>query len=295
MLRLAFLFIAAGASFVSAADPIRQVRFQGNLTPRNILPTFDNGHVVAYESGAIAVYGLDGSLACRISDYTTMEPVAVRNRVLNAAVDTDGTVAVAVYRTQEYTQLGGGIQIFTRAGIRKQFIDTGRFMPGAVAFAPDHSVWTFGSRFLDPGFRDYFILHHYLQDGSRLGEYLPRSDFPRDDEPGWAPNGGWQLRVSGKRIGAALHGKLDNVCWIELDLQGRQIGRWLTGNSMPIAFTASGTVYAREIVGISVLDRATGQWRPVVPPFGGKLLGHDGDNLVFMDGNLLTWVPPPAE
>lgn len=297
MLRMVLLFLAAGASLAPAAEPVREVRFEGRLAPLYILPNFDNGYLVAFESGGIAVCGPHGRLACRVFDRTTMEPEAVCNRGDNAAVDTDGTIAVTLYRVKGRTQTRGGIAIFTRTGMRKGFIDTGRFVPSAVAFAPDHSIWTFGTRFIDPGFRDYFILHHYLQDGTRRGEFLPRSGFATDDEPGYAGHGGWRLRVSGNRVGAALGGtRLENRWWIEFDLEGRETGRWRTGNRDPGAFTASGSVYAREMEGISVLDRATGQWRPVVPPFAGRLLGHDGDNLVFRIGSVLTWAPaPPAE
>ena len=209
--------------------------------PLNIRPNFDNGYVAAYESGGLAIYAPDG----------------VHHQIGNAAIDTDGTVAVAVVRSERTAQLGGGIGIFTRAGIRKRFIDTGRYMPSSLAFGPDHSIWVSGSHWLDRGFRDYRILHRYAQNGELLGEYLPRAGFAADEEPGLGPHGAWQIRVSGKRVGAMLHSRVENLCWIELDLDGRE-------------------------------------WRQVLPPADGSLLGSDGDDLVFLKDNVLSWVPAPA-
>ena len=45
---------------------------------------------------------------------------------------------------------------------------------------------------------------------------------------------------------------------------------------------------------LTVLDREAREWRNVVPPADGSLLGNDGDDLVFRNGNVLSWVPAPA-
>jgi hypothetical protein len=40
-------------------------------------------------------------------------------------------------------------------------------------------------------------------------------------------------------------------------------------------------VYSQAEEGLFLLDHSTGNWNPVPPPSDGRLLGADGDNLVF--------------
>jgi hypothetical protein len=71
--------------------------------------------------------------------------------------------------------------------------------------------------------------------------------------------------------------------WVEADLNGKEIGRWLVGiDRDPVAFTPSGAIYAQETGGISVLDHVTGKWNPVSIQSEGILLGADGEALVLM-------------
>src|SRR5579863_4818586 len=83
----------------------RDVYYQGDLAPLNILPTFDKGYLAVYErEHTIALYGPDGTLAYRAMPQV---PGAKWTDVMNAAPDNDGSVAIAVACRIEKLSAGG--------------------------------------------------------------------------------------------------------------------------------------------------------------------------------------------
>ena len=69
MLALSLVFAIASGSTAFAAASAREVSYQGPLTPLNIVPTFDKGHVIVYDAGGVTVYAAGGSLACSVTAH----------------------------------------------------------------------------------------------------------------------------------------------------------------------------------------------------------------------------------
>jgi hypothetical protein len=284
MLSSAFFWTVA-----AAYDLPQEVQYRTeSISPQNVMPTFDKGYLAVYEAeGKVAVFAPDGSLMF-------IMPRPKNGHITNVAVDSDGTVAAAVIFNQNMT---GGISLFDRKGSESGFIDTGRHVPSAVCFGPDHSIWIMV--YLKPadsiGNADYSVLHHYGCDGKELGQHWPRSSFDSHREPAPSIVGRWTLRIANNRIGALLgHGERARAQWVEGDLSGKEIGRWRADfNGFPGAFTANGTIYAQEMQGLSVLNRETGVWEQIPIPSAGTLLGADGEALVFGNkgSDRLRWVP----
>jgi hypothetical protein len=279
---LVFSNVVVGAS-------VREVYYQADsLTPSNIGPTFVNGYLVVYGRN-VSVYSPDGTIAYSISPPE-------HGFIHNVTVDTDQTAAAAV-------QVGGKsgvISVFDRTGSQISVIDTGRYLPSFVCFAPDHSIWATGTeqRRSLADKPEYFILRHFSIDGKELGRFLPRSSFEEYDQadPVEAVIGLPGLQIANNRIGAVLNygGNGGKALWVETDLKGKEIGRWrvnITG--LPSVFTSNGAVYARVVGGISALDHATGKWNRVVVHSDGELVGSDGESLVLMTFGTtgLRWVP----
>lgn len=243
-----------------------EVVIQGSVSPLNITPTYDHGYLAVYDNG-ISVYSRDGSPVMRIA-----RPHPGIASLVNADIDTDGAVAVAVNEMRP----PGQILIFDPDGSPAEHIETGSFLPSHVCFSPDHSIWTLGT--------DYdHILRHYSRGGELLGRFLPRSSFPADGEPGQIIVGMWSIRIANGRIGLSLRGAGGNGrLWLEADLNGKEIGRWSEPPfARPAAMTESGTIYAQGPSGFFVLDHVSGDWKAVSPSSQDRLLGADGEMLVF--------------
>jgi hypothetical protein len=296
------LFAATFCNAVFAAEP-REVYYQGFLAPLNITPTFDKGYLFVYDSYKIDAFAPDGSPLYSVSAHV---PDAKIVNIDNAAADTDGTMAGVVDYSRDGTSRteGGGIVLFDRSGKQIRFFDTGPYLPTQVCFAPDHSIWTLGwrgrgaSRETD----DYFILRNYSQEGQEIGAFLPRSSFESGPDPVGPMVGLWQLRIINDRIGAVFYAsstlrewqKPRPVQWIEVDLKGKELGRWELGSKwVPHAFTQSGALYTQGDGAVMVFDRSTKAWRRIAGTPPGFLLGADGDSLVFeISGTrMLRWVP----
>ena len=288
-------------SAAAATAQVRDVHYQGNLTPLNIAPTFDHGYLVVYDRDRrIGVFRPDGALIYKVAAQV---PGADWANIENAAVDSDGTMAAAIRGVSAPgVARGGGIALFDRTGIQTRFFDTGDFLPTQLAFGPDHSIWTIG--WLGEGTAsltaDYRILRNYAQDGRQLGAFLPRASFPYSQYSGREPLimpmvGLWELRVANERVEAILH--RPNL-WVQTDLNGQEKGRWdIALNGRPTAVT-HGRAWRREGRQLQAFDRATGVWRAVAfDAPEGTLLGAEGNSLVFLlrDGNTLRWVPAPGE
>lgn len=283
------------SAFAGAAA--RDLTYEGDLTPRNIMPTFARGYLVAYENPAgLAVYAPDGRLAYR-AVVKTPEGEHALTQQIDATAGGQLAVAVNGWRGGRHQ---GGVAILNPQGQQIAFIDTGEYLPTQVAFGPDQSIWTLGFTWPSATRADYSVLHHYSQDGKLTGEFLPRSSFDPSPDPAGPIVGGWrQLHVSSRGIGAVFYitpilreGETarKNIQWIELDFTGKVLGRWDLPRKYITAYTDSGNFYGSDESGISILDRASGNWKPVPVTTSGRFLGADGENLVFkVSGNTLRW------
>jgi hypothetical protein len=262
--------ILALPAFAAGSD----VWIQGDLHPRNMVPTFDHGYLAVYGNNGIEVYAADGTLATRIDD-------SAGANVVNVDIDSDGTVALARGLHQPRAFPTGSIAIFSPDGSPAGEIATGTYIPAHVCFAPDHSIWIVGDEDFKHGQPpDYFLLRHYSREGQLIGQYFPKSSFTPEARFTQIVVGGWKLRIADGRVGFMVdqeHGR----SWVEADLTGREIGRWaMPEASRPVAMTESGSVYAAGHE-LTVLDRSSGSWKAVPAPSAGLLLGAEGDTLVF--------------
>ena len=90
MFKLILLSFVVFSIAAVGSDSARQVYYQADsLMPANIVPTFENGHLVVYGVKSMSVYAPDGSLAYSI-------PVRENGYIPNVAVDTNRTAAAAV-------------------------------------------------------------------------------------------------------------------------------------------------------------------------------------------------------
>lgn len=101
----------------------------------------------------------------------------------------------------------GGIVFLDKDGLDTGFIDTGLYMPSALSFAEDHSLWTFGWRWdsARPDVRssrdDYMLVRHYTADRNLAGRYLSRALFAQGVQPGTPDGPSQRLAVSHDNVG----------------------------------------------------------------------------------------------
>jgi hypothetical protein len=300
-----FAVFAVAIGTMLAADPSREVIYNGFAVCGGCAsPTFDKGYVFQMidaghaPSTGLSVYAPDGRLAYQVSVKAPDGTPAYLHQQ-GMAADTDGTVILAMwyggYGGFAPTK-GGGVIVLDSNGRQTQFIDTARYMPNAVCFASDHSIWIIGAQY---GARegeirgvDYPLVRHYSRDGKQMGAYLPRASFPAGLPP--ASSGMSWMRAASDRIGVMTYpGMVSNTpTWVELDFQGKELGRWTVGASNQgnggWAFTADGRLFSwpfdvetrkRTLV---VFDRATSTWRAATGGINSQLMGADGNYLVFL-------------
>ncbi len=278
------LLVAFSSLHIFAGDA-RDVYYQGNLSPRNIVPTWDHGYLAAYERlDAVSVYGPDGAPM-----YSAIAQVPGAKSVTfeNAAVDGDGT-AVGAIRYSAAGEFRGGIAIFDRSGTQTHFFDTSPYLPSHISVGPDHSLWTLWTLgWVEPRSgespEDYPLLRNYSFDGVQIGAFVPRSSFQSASSPVTVHQGAGDIRIANGRVGAVFYAQSPAIWWIETDLEGTVLGRWELSNNQVMAFASNGAVYGRGSGGVSVLDRAARGWRRISGLPAGTLLGADGDDLVFLD------------
>jgi hypothetical protein len=245
----------------------------------------------------------------------------------DAAVDTDGSAIVPIsyggYGGKGHVK-GGGIVLVNPAGKQTQFIDTELWLPAHACFALDHSIWVAGTQFDSKGDhalrQDYQLIRKYSRDGKLMGEFLPRSLFPS----GLPPTESGRIQAASNRIGVLLHpGMVSNEPeWVELDLNGKLMGRWKLGPSSTgdpdahreiyslgqLAFTADARLFAQPHDAASkkyqmkIFDRSTSSWQSTnavaIPPARAYLVGADGNKLAFesrSDSVQIFWVPLTSE
>jgi len=296
MTKLVLVLCLLSSSMALVAQSTREVSYRGaDLAPRNTVPSFDHGYLAVFEAiDKISIYAPDGSFAFSI------HPSHGGGTVFSVAMDADGTVAVTNDHGSEKER--SGIVVLDRTGAEKAYFTTGDFRPQHICFAPDHSIWAAGVPQRDPTNEspDFPILRHYSRDGKELGAFLPRSSFepsPKNSPPAGGRLGHWNLRAANNRVG--LHLSYPGIetgvrLWLEVGLDGKELGRWsIPATFNPAAFTESGQVFGEtQNGGVGHLDRETGQWSVTAAPSYGRLVGADGDNLVFSLSNpgLLRYV-----
>ncbi len=274
MRTLCFLIFAAFSIVPSSAAEAKagtdEIRYPNDITPLNIRPSYEHGFLAVYDQ-MTKVYGPDGSLLLRFQPS--------KGTVANAAIDVDGTVALAI---EEVDPFKGSISILNREGVQTKLIETSEYIPSGICFAADHTLWVIGGQH-GKG-EDYNLLRHYSRDGRELGKFLPRSSFPAGGNPAGMNIGLVRIRTSNERVGAFLDGWRDEKpFWVETTLDGREAGRWrLSQDAIPTAFTHSGVVYAEGNGGPLMLDRSTGGWTAAILSNSGTLLGADERKLVFL-------------
>src|SRR5581483_12405031 len=94
----------------------------------------------AAPSFGFLAYAPDGVFAM---EKTVSLPGAARPSVMDVDFDSDGKIAVSASGLGA-SGFRAGIVVLDPAGHETRFIDTGRYLPAHLAFAPDHSIWTLG-------------------------------------------------------------------------------------------------------------------------------------------------------
>ncbi len=272
---------------MAAMQPVREVESQ--VPVGGAVPGFSNGYLFLVDRtphNHFTLYAPDGRYMFDRYVQPDFGPA-----VLSVAVDSNGTVAAgwndsAVGRT--------GIDLMDAGGKLVGSFDTGAYLPNSIAFAEDHTIWSFGWQRdpTRPGHpaSNYLAVRHYSTDGQQLGAYLPRSLFVGGMEPAcwnWQEQG---IYVTADRIGllACSGQNMGNPEWVELDPNGKLTGRWRFGSfHRRVALTTDGHVYAQETVAgpqlgqVFALDRASGTFQLVALKVNGRLDGADGNQLVF--------------
>jgi hypothetical protein len=287
----------------------RQIAYAGmDSCPRGGCPSpvFDKGYffqMVGADAGSngYALWGPEGSWRYSIQ---IVAPDGTLARLRDAAIDSEGSAIVPMsYGGVERRQ--GGLVLVDPRGRQTQFIATGNWLPAHACFGLDNAIWVSGTQWAGT---DYPMVRKYARDGKLLGEYLPRSLFP----PGLQPVEAGRILAAGDRIGIlAYPGNVANRPeWIELDPQGKLMGRWNLGPTWigQVAYTADGRLFAHYPVSrkyeFRIFNRSTSTWEASDAadglPAHTYLVGADGNNLAFenrMDGVQLLWralTPAPA-
>jgi hypothetical protein len=300
----AITLLLAASCVGFAQSPVREVETGAVIS--GPLPGLANNHLYFIDMpDHVRVFSPNGYSSIAIDlDGRGDEPSYLQG----IAIDADGTIAVAWG-----TRWGpSGIEIRDGSGTLLRTFDTGLFMPGAVAFGADHSLWSFGWQRAAKGSqvhaKDFGMLQHYSAAGQQMAAFLPRSVFPKGLEPGGAQPQEQRIYAMPDRIGlVAFSGELGGKQeWVEVDFNGNVLGRWrIDGKQFPrVTPTSDGNVYAtkldpktqRDIV--VRLDRATSTWQPVAGVAKGELYGADGQQLIFGSWPkgvmLLGWFKQPS-
>lgn len=290
-LLLAFLPLALMAQI----QPVRTVTSVAQRVGNQPVPGFQNGYLYFFDRATIRAYSPEGSVLTTVVQIPDAENV----RATGLAVDTDGASAIAVaYGT---STLAGGIAFYNRYGQPDGFVGTGSYVPESLAFALDHSLWTFGTQ---QGRGDYMMVHHFSGDREDAGQFLARSSFPKGLEPGM---GHWQTRnivVAQDRVGLfAFSGSFGSLNeWVELDFSGSLIRRVRLdqGEFTTMAFTTDGHLYRKRDYksNLQVLSASSSEWQEAGMATLGSLLGADGNSLVFASGEkgpiTMQWFNQPS-
>jgi hypothetical protein len=303
MLKVMILVVVFSLCLLAGNDPIREVTSQARREALQPVPAFYQGYFYMIDNEAVTIFAPDGHLAVAFAEEAG-HPRAI-------AIDTDGTIAVAWGAWDP--KKGRGIDFRDSSGSVTRTINTGLYLPHHLAFAEDHSLWSFGCE-VDATIahgvpkQEYKTVRKYQPDGKEVGAYLLRSLFPPGLEPA---SQGFQwnsITVARDRVGLyAVLGTLGTEAeWVELDLNGNLCGRWRLdqfGQNPKLAFTRDDSFFVQvwddktATQQFYALDRASSEWRAVDTAPSGWLEGADGDALVFREKGLgpmhLRWYRHP--
>lgn len=265
---------------------------------------YNNGYLLSWDSpkySEVTLYGRDTQ-----PDYSAAE---YKDGVFHVAwtVDSDG-VAATTYQARQAWE--GRIDLLDPSGKVTRTINTGSYIPEHVAFAPDHTIWTVGYHAGNDGSgEDFNVLYHYARTGQELRQALLWSQIAGDLNSYTALQsilGGRWLYVANDRIGFYSLSHYGHSTWIEVSFSGVLLGKYDLGNYgevsyVPVALTAGGSVYAaiykdNRFHGWAALDRSNNAWRKIAGYPKGKIIGSDGETLVFSKSEevwtFLQFAPP---
>jgi hypothetical protein len=280
------------ATIAIAAEPVRETVFEAGQFRWPTIPGFHGSRIYFRDQARhnrVSLYSTDGKAE---ATFDTPVSAGALPEVLTLAIDSDGTVAVA-WQSASGTKASAGIDYHAATGKLLRSIDTGSFVPAHLAFAPDHSLWSFGwqrdsfePRRPDP--EDYMTLRRFDPDWRQVAAQLPHSIFTQEPAfPSWQRR---QLAISRDRIGVLAHPAARNARreWIETDFEGKLLGRW----EVPFvvdrsAATSDGRVYLESGENsariVAQLDRTHGTWTKIANPPPGILCGAEDNEVVFAD------------
>jgi hypothetical protein len=257
---------------------------------------YSNGYLLSWDSPnytEVTVYSRDSR---RMYSKPQHQDGVLYNNAW--AVDSDGVTAGAYTQRQPWK---GRLDFLDASGKVKRSVDTGSYIAQHVVFAPDHTLWTVGFIAGNDGCKgDFNVLHHYARSGEELGQALHWSQIAGNQNSYTALQpflGGRQLHASNDRIGFVSRSDdgTNSNTWIEVSFSGDLLGIYGLGsvaesNYFPIAMTANGGVYATvykdtHFDGWATLDRTTRTWHKVSGFPEGKLIGSDGEKLIFARRN----------
>ena len=228
--------------------------------------------------------------------FCTLARIAVRKPSLRQRgrwTDGDGFGAVSYHRTAQ----GERIDLLDESGKVVQTIDTGAYHATSLMFAADHSIWAIG--YVDPcGTNGEFkVLRHYARSGEELSQAVAWSQLGSNANSCTALQsfiGGTFLFVGKERIGFVTLGSGANQ-WTEATAGGEVLGQYALKQAdgegfTPMAMTAEGKVYGRiwkdgHSLGYGLIDEANRTWHRIGGQPGGRLIGADGEQLVFWNKN----------
>lgn len=298
-----FAMMVLGVAVVLAEEPARVAYGNRPFANHEPVPALDQNHLFFHEGpNSLTLYETHKGAPV----YTTSlkEPQLSGNaRITGAALARDGVTAVGVAFLPGKDGESGGLAFLDPRGAQIRFAGTGRFMPCHVTYDARGSLWAFGFE-VAAGDSDYAVARRFDGQGKSAGAFLMRSTFAPILNPFDCHRGQWTARTSNDRVGAMAEvwnarERFMEQLWVELDLDGKEIGRWMLGSEREgpaggMAFTEDSRLFVRWRGQLLELDRKERMWRPAQVQRRGLLLGAEGNELVFTEGNgqRFVWVRP---
>jgi hypothetical protein len=320
---MAFAFICATpAKAQQAAEPgvtsnktlgdiERRVFFDATPFSSGPVPYWDKGFLVSMltvevirpETPTVRLYDANGN---KVKEVALWFPGPERIYLHSAAVTQDGRIAVSGVAVKSDGTRASYIAVFDNSGKVSNVIQTNPFFPSGICFAPDNTIWSFGSVVRAP---DEPMLRQFDVEKGQIASFLPRSSFKGRSDPSSLGGFGQAvfLRCTPSRV--VIYTEVADE-YIELEYNTKAISRWeldRSQNGLPIhgriAVTPNAETFAvmREPYGKSSMpwglfnlqvDRPTGKarWLPVEGQVSDRpdhrmvtnVLGADQNGIVFM-------------
>ncbi len=302
-MRRLLLTTLALVSTAFAGEPVKDVFYLASFF--HSIPKFDQGYVFEIPKwDDVLIFGRDGGRVCEPTLTWTSGVLSI----LDAAADTHGGFAVSLVYRNEAGERQGAIAFLDPSCKQIRTVETGRYVPAHVCFAPSGELWALGEERTPDDFEapySYMIFRKYGADGKETGRFVSRSTFPGRGAPGGRSRGIVGLQAGRDRMGALLRPASKDPLWIEIDFSGKLLGQWKLGrHSDLVALTAKGELYTVGTVnetaprGILRFDRKTSSWSqveidlPNPDRYGGVsfMMGAEGDSVVVkstQEGRLL--------